>query len=247
MGVPTLGCHCGVCESSDPHDRRTRPSILLSRGQQNVVIDTTPDFRAQALAAKLDRLDAVVLTHAHADHILGFDDIRPFNIKQKIAMPVYGSFATLDTLRRTFSYAFDPAPPGTAIPLVELHPIDGPFERMGVTFTPVPAEHGDLTVLGFRFGRAAYLTDFSRVPDSSKALLDGLDDFILDALRNTPHPMHQTVAQAIALVHKLKPRRAWFTHISHELPHAATNERLAALGLPNVQLAYDGLEFEVTL
>jgi phosphoribosyl 1,2-cyclic phosphate phosphodiesterase len=224
-----------------------RPSILLSRGQQNVVIDTTPDFRAQALAAKLDRLDAVVLTHGHADHIFGFDDIRPFNIKQKIAMPVHGSSATLDTLRRTFSYAFDPAPLGTAIPLVELHAIDGPFERMGVTFTPVPAEHGDLTVLGFRFGRAAYLTDFSRVSDSSKKLLTDLDDFILDALRNTPHPMHQTVEQAIALVHELKPRRAWFTHISHELPHAATNERLAALGLPNVQLAYDGLEFEVTL
>ena len=112
MGVPTLGCHCPVCESSDPHDRRTRPSILLSRGRENVVIDTTPDFRFQALEAKVDRLDAVVLTHAHADHILGFDDIRPFNIRQKIAMPVYGSAATLETLRRTFAYVFDAAPPG---------------------------------------------------------------------------------------------------------------------------------------
>ena len=247
MGVPTLACHCSVCESSDPHDRRTRPSILLSRGPANVVIDTTPDFRFQALQAKLDRLDAVVLTHAHADHILGFDDIRPYNIRQKTAMPVYGSAATLTTLRRTFSYAFDGAPPGTAIPLVELHAIDGPFELMGVKFTPVPAAHGDLTVLGFRFGCAAYLTDFSRVPDSSKALLAGLDDFILDALRNTPHPMHQTVEQAVELVRELKPRRAWFTHIAHELPHAATNARLLSLGLPSVQLAYDGLEFEVNL
>ncbi len=247
MGVPTLACHCKVCDSSDPRDRRTRPSILLSRGPQNVVIDTTPDFRAQALAAKLDRLDAVIFTHAHADHILGFDDIRPYNMKQKMAMPVYGLTATLDTLRRTFAYVFDPAPAGTAIPLVDLHALDGPFDLMGVTFAPVPAEHGDMTVLGFRFGRAAYLTDFSRIPDSSKALLTGLDDFILDALRNTPHPMHQTVEQAIELVRELKPRRAWFTHISHELPHAATNARLATLGLPNVQLAYDGLEFEVNL
>lgn len=247
MGVPTLACHCSVCESSDPHDRRTRPSILLSRGGQNVVIDTTPDFRFQALAARLERLDAVVLTHAHADHILGFDDIRPYNIKQNMAMPVFGSDATLATLQQTFSYVFEGAPPGTTIPLVELHTIDGPFEVMGVTFTPVPVEHGDLTVLGFRFGHAAYLTDFGYVSDSSKALLADLNDLILNALRDTPHPMHQTVEQAIELVREIQPQRAWFTHIAHELPHAATNARLAALGLANVQLAYDGLEFEVTL
>jgi len=247
MGVPTLACHCNVCESSDPRDKRTRPSILLSRGKQNVVIDTTPDFRSQALAAKLDRLDAVIFTHAHADHILGFDDIRPFNMKQRMAMPVYGSAATLDRLRKTFSYVFVSPPAATAIPLVELHEIDGPFEVLGAQFTPVRAAHGNMTVLGFRFGGTAYLTDFSSLPDASKALLEGLDDFILDALRNTPHPMHQTFEQAVELVREIKPRRAWFTHIAHELPHTATNARLAALGLPNVQLAYDGLEFEVRL
>jgi phosphoribosyl 1,2-cyclic phosphate phosphodiesterase len=251
MGVPTLGCHCAVCSSSDAHDKRTRPSILLSRTENgiihNVVIDTTPDFRFQALRAGIDRLDAVVFTHAHADHILGFDDIRPYNMRQKMAMPVYASDATIETLRRTFAYVFAPAPSGTVIPEVTLHPIHGAFELLGATFTPIPAEHGPWEVLGFRVGGMAYLTDFSRLPDSSKALLTDLDDFILDALRDEPHPMHQSVEQAVALVRELRPRRAWFTHIAHDLPHAATNARLAEMGLPNVQLSYDGLRFEVRI
>jgi len=249
MGVPTLGCHCAVCRSTDLHDNRTRPSILLSRGTgaaaRVVVIDTTPDFRFQALRAGIERLDAVVFTHAHADHILGFDDIRPFNMRQKMAMPVYASDATIETLRRTFAYVFAPALPGTTIPEVTLHPIRGPFELLGTTFTPIPARHGASEVLGFRVGGMAYLTDFSSLPESSKALLANLDDFILDALRDEPHPMHQTVEQAVALIRELAPKRAWFTHIAHELPHAATNARLAAVGLPNVQLAYDGLRLEV--
>jgi phosphoribosyl 1,2-cyclic phosphate phosphodiesterase len=251
MGVPTLGCHCAVCGSSDTHDKRTRPSILLSRAENgvvhNVVVDTTPDFRFQALRAGIDRLDAVVFTHAHADHILGFDDIRPYNMRQKMAMPVYASDATIETLRRTFAYVFAPAPSGTVIPEVTLHPIRGAFEILGAKFTPIPAEHGPWEVLGFRVGGMAYLTDFSRLPDSSKALLADLDDFIVDALRDAPHPMHQSVDQAVALVRELRPRRAWFTHIAHDLPHAATNARLAAMGLPNVQLAYDGLKFEVRI
>jgi phosphoribosyl 1,2-cyclic phosphate phosphodiesterase len=251
MGVPALGCHCTVCGSSDPHDNRTRPSILLSRDEsgvrRNVVIDTTPDFRFQALRAGIERLDAVVFTHAHADHILGFDDIRPFNMRQRMALPVYASAATIETLRRTFSYVFEPAPAGTLIPQVTLHAIDRPFELLGTTFTPIPAEHGPLQVFGFRVGGMAYLTDFGRLPESSKPLLTGLDDFILDALRDEPQPMHQTVEQAVALIRELKPRRAWFTHIAHDLPHAATNARLVAMGMANVQLSYDGLRIEVRL
>ena len=245
MGVPTLGCPCRVCRSTDPRDNRTRPSVLLSRAGRNVVIDTTPDFRFQALRAGLDRLDAVVFTHGHADHILGFDDIRPFNLRQKSYLPVYGSAETLAILQRTFAYAFDGGPAPSTIPQVTLHAIEGPFDPFGAELVPVPAVHGPMGVFGFRFGRAAYLTDFSSLPESSKALLGGLDDLVVDALRDTPHPMHQTVEQALALVSELAPRRAWFTHIAHDLPHEETNARLRAQGFPHVQLAYDGLSFEV--
>ncbi len=245
MGVPSLGCHCRVCQSADPHDNRTRPSILLSRGDSRVVIDTTPDFRFQALRAKIDRLDAAVYTHGHADHILGFDDIRPFNIRQKASLPIYASEETLAVLRHVFSYAFDGLPRVSNVPEVTTHAIRGPFDLLDTPWTPVPAEHGEMKVLGFRVGGMAYLTDFSRLPSESRLLLRDVDDLILDALRDVPHPMHQTVEQALALVAELKPRRAWFTHIAHDLPHRETNERLAREGFPNVQLAYDGLQFEV--
>ena len=245
MGVPSLGCHCRVCTSKDPRDNRLRPSLLLSRAEQNIVIDTTPDFRQQALRVGLDRLDAILLTHSHADHILGFDDIRPYNIRQKSAIPVYSTEETFRVLRRAFSYVFDDAPTLSTVPSVELHVVHGPFELLGVPIIPVPLLHGDLQVLGFRFGRAAYLTDFSSLPASSAALLEDLDDLILDALRDIPHPMHQTVGQALALIDTLRPRRAWFTHIAHDLSHAETTERLRKLGRNNVRLAYDGLQFEV--
>src|SRR5208283_2419627 len=147
--------------------------------------------------------------------------------------------------RRVFSYVFENKPTLSSVPSVHLHELKGPFELMGVPFIPVPLLHGEMDVLGYRFGRAAYLTDFSRLPESSVPLLEDLDDLILDALRDVPHPMHQTVEQALALVDKLKPRRAWFTHIAHELPHAASNERLRKAGYPHVQLAYDGLQFDV--
>src|SRR5216683_1565747 len=176
---------------------------------------------------------------------LGFDDIRPFNIRQKRAIPVYGAEETFQILRRAFAYVFDEAPTLSTVPSVALHVINGPFELLGVPVIPVPLRHGDLEVLGFRFGRAAYLTDFSSLPSSSAALLEDLDDLILDALRDVPHPMHQTVEQALALVDRLRPRRAWFTHIAHDLSHADTNERLRKLGRHHVQLAYDGLQFDV--
>ena len=246
MGVPTLACHCRVCDSTDPQDKRLRPSLLLSRRGQNVVIDTTPDFRTQALRVGLDRLDAVLLTHCHADHILGFDDLRPYNFRQKTAIPVYGTADTFRVLRRVFSYVFDNKPTLSAIPSVVLHEVNGPFPLLGTPFIPVPLQHGEMEVTGYRFGRAAYLTDFSRLPEASLPLLEDLDDLILDALRDVPHPMHQTVEQALALVDRLRPKRAWFTHIAHDLPHEATNERLRKSGYPHVKLAYDGLQFDVS-
>jgi phosphoribosyl 1,2-cyclic phosphate phosphodiesterase len=243
MGVPTLGCHCAVCESKDAHDKRTRPSVLLSYGGRNIVIDTTPDFRTQAMTAHLDRLDAILFTHSHADHIFGLDDIRPYNLKQKAAIPIYASDATLSVLQRTFAYIFDDAPTESSLPGVELHTIDGPFPLFGVEIVPIPAMHGPGKVLGFRIGSAAYLTDFSTIPESSKALLEGLDHFILDALRYRSHPMHSTVEQSLALVAELKPRHAWFTHICHDLGHSDTNAKLPE----NVRLAYDGLRLETAI
>jgi phosphoribosyl 1,2-cyclic phosphate phosphodiesterase len=243
MGVPTLACHCAVCESQDSKDKRMRPSVLLEYSGRAVVIDTTPDFRSQALRIKLERLDAVLYTHGHADHILGLDDVRPYNAKQRATVPIYASPETLLTLRRQFSYIFDPSPTVSSLPQIQLHEVDGPFDLFGTHIIPIHAFHGPHPVLGYRIGTLAYLTDFSFVPDESKKLLRGLDHFILDALRYDPHPMHSNVAQSLALVDELKPRHAWFTHICHDLAHKETNAKLPE----HVRLAYDGLKFEVPL
>lgn len=240
MGVPTLGCECRVCLSTDPRDHRTRPSVLLEYDGRAVVIDTSPDFRQQALRANLKRVDAVVYTHGHADHIMGLDDLRPFNLRQG-RIPLYANRPTQELLRQIFSYIFSGATPNSTIPEVTLEEIEGPFEIFGRRFVPLPVLHGDMEVLGFRFGRAAYVTDFSSIPPASLSELRDLDLLVLDALRERPHPNHSTVEQSLALVRELHPRRAYFTHVAHDLPHAETNIRLPA----GVELAHDGLTTEV--
>ena len=240
MGVPTLGCECRVCLSSDPRDRRTRPSVLLEYDEHKVVIDTSPDFRQQALEVNLKRVDAVLYTHGHADHILGLDDLRPFNLRQG-CIPLYTTRETEEIIRRTFHYSFGGATPNSSAPEVEFREINGPFELFGLEYVPLPLDHGEMPVLGFRFGRAAYLTDFSRIPPESMAQLHELDVLVLDALRDRPHPNHSTVEQSLALVEELRPQHAYFTHIAHDLCHTQTNARLPA----GVALAYDGLAVEI--
>lgn len=187
VGVPTIGCHCAVCTSADPRDNRLRPSILVGYEGHQVLIDTTPDFRTQALRARIDRLDAVVFTHAHADHIMGLDDVRPFNFRQKHRIPIYASPETMAAIKRSFHYIFDGAEKESNVPKLEARPIDGAaFDVLGVEFLPVPVLHGRQTIYGYRFGGAAYLTDHSEIPEASMERLRGLDVLFLDALRYKP-------------------------------------------------------------
>jgi phosphoribosyl 1,2-cyclic phosphate phosphodiesterase len=243
MGVPAIACRCPVCLSPDPHDKRLRPSILLRYNGRAVLIDTGPDFRTQALRENMDRLDAVLYTHSHADHILGLDDVRPFSLPEGKVIHVYGNRPALDGLHRVFKYVFDGNYPFGGVPLIQDHLITGPVELFGLEFIPVKVLHGYLEVLGFRFGPVAYLTDYNKIPEPSYALLRGVETIFLDALRHTAHPTHMTVAEALLEVEKIGPRRAFFTHIAHDLNHEETNAMLPE----HVRLCYDGmrLEFEV--
>jgi phosphoribosyl 1,2-cyclic phosphate phosphodiesterase len=206
-----------------------------------VVIDTTPDFRAQALREGLTRLDAVVFTHGHADHILGLDDTRVFYFRQQVPLAIYADERCLATIRRTFAYIFDGNYPYGGVGKLDPHLIEGPFDLWGLRVTPVPVLHGSLPILGYRFRDVAYITDVSEIPETSFSQLEDLDLLILDALRRKPHPTHLSLEQALAMVERLKPRRALFTHIAHELGHEATNAGLPA----HVRLAYDGLKLEL--
>ncbi|NOZ87848.1 MAG: MBL fold metallo-hydrolase [Deltaproteobacteria bacterium] len=240
-GVPMIGCHCQVCSSTNPRNRRTRSSILVQRQGRNILIDTSPDLWAQAIKVGLDRLDAVIFTHSHADHLHGIDELRSFNFIQHLeTIPCYANDETLKRIREGFSYLFssNQASP-YARPRIELRRIDDkPFGLFGGKVTPLPVRHGPYTVFGYRFGNMAYVTDASSIPVDTMERMAGLDLLIIGALRQEPHPKHFSIDQAAGIIDRLKPRNALLTHMSHKIDYDNTH-------LPRgVDLAYDGLVVE---
>ena len=239
VGVPRIACDCAVCRSTIPENERLRCSLLVENQEQFILIDTTPDLRTQALRHDIRQVDAVLFTHAHADHLHGLDDVRCFCFDRGAPLPCYADARTIRRITTVFDYAFRTDNP-SAVPQLTLHPIDGPFDLCGLHVEPLTVYHGRLPVLGFRFDRFAYLTDCSAIPDESIARLHGLDTLVLDALRHRPHPTHFNVEQALEVIAQLRPRRAYLTHITHDLDHHLTNAQLP----PHVELAYDGLILE---
>lgn len=250
MGVPTVGCRCAVCTSADPRDRRLRPSLLIEwqsgEHTRTVVIDTGPDFREQALRAGLTRVDAVLYSHGHADHILGMDDLRPLSFvaaREGKQIPLYASEETAEVLGRVYDYTFAPDATYPTRARVRLEPLDERVKVQEAEFVRVPLLHGKMEIAGFRFGRTAYLTDVSTIPEESFALLEGLDCLIVSALRHKPHPSHATLHQAMEWARRIGAKQTWFTHIAHELGHAETNRALPS----GMALAHDGLSFSAEL
>ena len=244
-GVPVVGCDCATCRSADPKDRRWRPSIYLELPDATrVLIDTTPDFRTQALTFGVTGLDVILFTHYHADHIMGLDDVRPFNFRQPAAIPCLGDASTLAALRRVFSYAWDPAVPrGGGLPRLRLVEVTGRFSVGRAEVVPVPLWHGTYPILGYRVDDFAYLTDCSDIPDTSWPLLERLDVLVLDALRHRPHPTHLSLSEAVDTAVRIGARQTYFTHMCHDLPHAETCAMLPF----GVTLAHDGLVLELPL
>lgn len=240
-GVPMIGCHCAVCESTDPRNSRTRTGAVIHTPQGNILIDTSPELRIQLVREKIDLIHAVLYTHSHADHLFGLDDLRLFGHYLGKSVPLYCEEIVEQQIRRAFGYAFGDHNvndhPG-AVPMLELSRIDlQPFEVLGVPIQPLRLLHGKLPVLGFRVFNLAFCTDVSEIPDETWPLLEGLDVLLIDALRDKPHPTHLSVQQALNVAERLKPRMTYFTHLSHSLEYHTTNARLP----PNVELAYDGL------
>jgi len=241
-GVPMIGCGCAVCRSKDRRNRRTRASALIRVGGRAILIDSSTDLRTQALRHGIRDVDAVLYTHHHADHLHGIDDLRSFSARRRRPLPAYGDARTISFIREHYAYIFDDVrfQLGWGIPRLELRPIDGPVTVCGVEVIPVPLLHGRLPVLGYRVGGVAYLTDCNGIPDGSWALLRGLDALVIDGLRPEPHSTHFCIAEALDVIGRLRPRRAWLTHLTHDVDHAAVEATLP----DHVRLAYDGLGIE---
>lgn len=245
-GVPMIGCDCTVCRSENPKNRRFRPSILVRNQGGAILVDTTPELRLQALNADVRRVDAVLITHTHADHIMGLDDLRRFNDLADAEIPVYGDPSILEDIRRIFPYIFRETQAGGGKPRLSLHCLEPELTLFGLHIEPFYVLHGKLPVLSYRFEapasedrpavRAAYVTDVSEIPASVKPKLADLDLLILDAVRFDPHPTHFGLYQALDVIAEVKPRRALFTHLSHRFDHDLVNAQLP----PHAQLAFDG-------
>ncbi len=242
-GVPTISCHCQVCRSNDPKDKRLRSSILVESNTTRILIDTSPDFRQQMLTYDIDRLDAVLYTHHHFDHIGGFDDLRALNYTSHKAMPIYLMEKTFDKIKRTFFYAFEELEQvGGGVPIVEAHFIENEHFKIGdIEIQPIPLLHGKMNVLGFRIDDFAYCTDTNYIPKQSYNLLKNLNYFVLDALRYTKHPTHFSLKEAIEEATKIQAGRTYFTHIAHEIKHSDCDESLPN----NMNLAFDGLVLNI--
>jgi phosphoribosyl 1,2-cyclic phosphate phosphodiesterase len=240
-GVPVIGCTCPVCTSDHPRNRRWRTGLKLEMGGNVVLVDTPTDLREQALRFGIPRVDAILFTHSHADHIFGLDDVRIFNFRQRAAIPCYASAETLKALRRTFAYVFEAGQEGGGKPQLELLEVSGRFGLLGHEVVPVPVWHGEMEVYGYRIGPFAYVTDCNRIPDESFRLLAGVEVLILDALRYRPHSTHFSVQQAVDAAARIGARRTILTHLAHEIDYGAPE-----LPLPSgVEFGYDGLVFDV--
>jgi phosphoribosyl 1,2-cyclic phosphate phosphodiesterase len=249
-GVPVIGCGCPTCSSPDPRDKRYRASILVEAKEPgaegeptSIVVDAGPEFRLQALRARITRLDALLLTHAHADHVNGLDDVRPLTWER--ILPVYGNEPTLEETRERFGYVFRETQKGGGKPRIEMRAVAGSFRVGCLEVLPVPLLHGRLPILGWRIGAFAYVTDCSEMPEPSLALLAGVETLVINGLRQRPHETHFSIGQAIETARRIGATRTFLTHMNHESTHAGLEEYCAELGADvGARPAYDGLEIE---
>lgn len=241
-GTPVIGCKCVTCLSSNPRNKRTRSSAVVTMpGGEVVLIDTGPDLRQQALREGLTRVDAVLYTHTHADHLHGIDDLRAFCQIQRQQIPLYGNQDAVSHISSKFAYVLREPEDFWELPVLSINRVNGAFSLFGVTIIPIPIKHGRSDILGYRIGNMAYLTDVSEIPQSSLELLQGLDVLMLDCLRYKPHFTHINLEQSLAYASHIKARNTYLIHMTHEMEFDALSQQLP----PSVHVAYDGLKLSI--